>query len=597
MKKLLVLFLIIVLSFAFVACSGGGNTDDSANTPGSEQTGSQGGNQGGNQGGTTSQGGGTTSQGGNQGGTTPPPTISTGVIEKQGSVEITASYGGLETAFVTWKPVNNVGYTVYYKSATENYKKVDNELIRRYNDYFRVDVLGLKVGEYQIKVVPYVSGKEEDGNATVVKLSTSAHDREGFAFSSSSPNKTASGAYNEDGTLKANAQVLYITKDNINTIKLNVIKNSKNQTQEGVGLLDILYLRGKGYDKTPLAIRFIGTIKASDITWVTANVKQDEFNYVALKGCYNVTAEGVGSDATCFEWSFKVRAANNVEVRNFGFMLFKDDGVTIDTDNFNIWVHNNDFFYGSPGSDADQVKGDGSCDNKQSSYITVSYNHFWDSGKVNLCGMKSETEENCVTYHHNWFDHSDSRHPRIRACTVHVYNNYYDGVSKYGIGVTTGSSCFAENNYFLNTKKPILSSKQGTDAKGTGTFSGEDGGIVKAYGNKFVGSQMPIDYSANATSFDCYTVANRNDLVPANVKTLQGGTTYNNFDTNGSMYKYTADNAESVPQIVKAYAGRVNGGDFKWTFTDADNTSYTINTELKNKITNYKTSLISVGGI
>ena len=139
---------------------------------------------------------------------------------------------------------------------------------------------------------------------------------------------------------------------------------------------------------------------------------------------------------------------------------------------------------------SDQVKGDGALDTKKSTYITHSYNHFWDSGKCNLQGMKDETTDNKITYHHNWYDHSDSRHPRIRTCTVHIYNNYFDGNAKYGVGVTMGASAFVENNYFRSTAKmkPMLSSGQGTDAQGEGTFSGEAGGIIKAFGNFFDGS-------------------------------------------------------------------------------------------------------------
>jgi len=70
--------------------------------------------------------------------------------------------------------------------------------------------------------------------------------------------------------------------------------------------------------------------------------------------------------------------------------------------------------------------------------------------------------------------------------TVHVYNNYFDGNAKYGVGVTTGSSCFVEQNFFRNAHDPMMSSKQGTDAQGAGTFSGEKGGVIKAYNNKFV---------------------------------------------------------------------------------------------------------------
>ena len=96
-----------------------------------------------------------------------------------------------------------------------------------------------------------------------------------------------------------------------------------------------------------------------------------------------------------------------------------------------------------------------------------------------MCGMKNETGPNYITYHHNWFDHSDSRHARIRTMSVHLWNNFYDGCAKYGIGATMGASVFSERNYFRATKDPILISKQGTDRKGTGTFSGEAGGMVK----------------------------------------------------------------------------------------------------------------------
>ncbi|MDE6125376.1 MAG: pectate lyase, partial [Muribaculaceae bacterium] len=170
-----------------------------------------------------------------------------------------------------------------------------------------------------------------------------------------------------------------------------------------------------------------------------------------------------------------------------------------------IWIHNNDFFYGQGGS-GDHGKGDGSLDAKDDcTFATFSYNHFFDTGKSNLCGMKSEHVENMLVYHHNWFDHSDSRHPRVRTSTVHVYNNYYDGVAKYGIGATMGSSIFVESNYFRGTNRPMMSSLQGTDATGDGTFSGENGGIIKSFGNLFVertGNFSYITYQENQLSFD-----------------------------------------------------------------------------------------------
>ena len=233
-----------------------------------------------------------------------------------------------------------------------------------------------------------------------------------------------------------------------------------------------------------------------------------------------------------------------------------------------------DFFYGQAGGDKDQAKGDGTVDLKgNSQYITIAYNRFWDSGKSSLCGMKSESNENWITYHHNWFDHSDS-------------------------------SAFVESNYFRNAKDPMMISGQGTDAKGDGTFSGETGGMIKEYGNIFAEKSRKfqyVPYSSNNKDFDCYDVANRNDKVPADVKTVKGGTSYNNFDTDPSlMYEYTPDAAVDVPAKVTGFygAGRLNHGDLQWTFDNSvDDDSYAVNSGLKTAVVNYKnTDLLEIGG-
>ena len=513
------------------------------------------------------------------------------------AVTISKSGGWLESANVEWSPVTNAtGYNVYYRLASASdsaYTKIDNSLIRKYSSKYRADVLGLAAGNYVIKIVPIVNGSEAASlQAVTGTLLVNAHTREGFAFSSQSPMGTGSGGYNNNGTVPSNANIVYVTASTVNTITLGVITSSKGTVTACTGLVDILAKRQKGYDKTPLIIRLIGQIKASDITGLNSS------GYIQVKGCYNVTLEGVGEDATVYQWGILVRSAHNVEVRNLGIMLFPDDAISLDTDNQNIWIHNNDIFYGAPGSDADQVKGDGSCDVKSfSNYITVSYNHFYDSGKVSLCGM-SDTENFYVTYHHNWFDHSDSRHPRIRVGTVHIYNNYFDGNSKYGVGNTNGGSAFVEANYFRNCKYPMLISMQGTDIYGgsTGTFSSEPGGIIKAYNNTIEGATRLVYANQDATQFDAYLATARTETVPSTYKTVSGSNVYNNFDTSSTMYSYTPDAPSNVQSKVTTYAGRVNGGDFKWTFTTADDTDYSVNASLKAKITSYTTDLVSVGG-
>ena len=122
--------------------------------------------------------------------------------------------------------------------------------------------------------------------------------------------------------------------------------------------------------------------------------------------------------------------------------------------------------------------------------------------------MKSETGPNWITYHHNWFDHSDSRHPRIRTMSVHVYNNFFDGNAKYGVGAAYQSNAFVERNYFRNCKYPMLISQQGSDVatNAKGTFSGEDGGMVKAFGNKIIGHPVRClrgSYARRAGACQC----------------------------------------------------------------------------------------------
>ena len=513
------------------------------------------------------------------------------------NIVILDSYGDLENASVKWKGIKNAsGYNVYYKGIGEDdskYKQLHSELIRQYSSYFRADILGIKEGSYIIKIVPLFDGEESEAKSVITSsIDVKAHIREGFAFSKDSTMGTGSGGYNDDGTIAKDATILYVTANNINTIQADVITSSKGSKTTCTGLVDILSKRQKGYDKSHLIIRIIGEIKGSDISGLNSS------GYLQLKGCYNITLEGVGDDATVNGWGILVRGSRNIEIRNLGVMLFPDDAISLDTDNENIWVHNNDIFYGTAGSDADQAKGDGSADVKgKSTNVTISYNHFWDSGKSSLCGM-SDSEEFFVTYHHNWFDHSDSRHPRIRVGTIHIYNNYFDGNSKYGVGVTKGASAFVEANVFRNTKYPMLSSLQGSDISGssTGTFSGEAGGMIKAYNNSIIGEKSLIYAQDDAVQFDAYLANSRDEVVSDSYKTVSGGTTYNNFDTSSKMYEYKANYVEDVVDNVTNYAGRANGGDFKWTFTNEDDELSLVNKALMEKLLNYKSNIVSIGG-
>ncbi len=496
------------------------------------------------------------------------------------SVTVTESAGYAEGAYAQWSAVANAsGYNVYCDG-----KQIDSMLIRQYSTHFRADVVGITAGSHTLKIVPIISGSEDASKAAEVKVTSEAHDRSGYAFA----NGKAMGAYNADGTLKSNAIVVYVTDANKDSVTASVDPDGKG-AQTITGVQNIITAYKKGKETRPMAIRFIG-----NITDPGSMAKGDLLLDSVTAG---MTLEGIGNDATMNGFGVVLKNCSNVEVRNLGFMNCNSeegDNCGLQQGNTYCWVHNCDFFYGDAGSDADQVKGDGALDTKKSQYITHSYNHFWDSGKCNLQGAGSSDTSNYITYHHNWYDHSDSRHPRVRVATVHVYNNYYDGNSKYGIGSTTDSDVFVENNYFRNCYKPMIISTQGSDTEST--LSGEVGGMIKAYGNVVVGAGSYIPYSQNSSDFDCYDASSRTEQVPSSVKAVNGGAGYSNFDTASDMYSYTVDDAKNVPAIVEAKAGRVNGGDFKWNFDDAteDKNSEVISA-LKSALVSYDDSIVAIG--
>ena len=161
----------------------------------------------------------------------------------------------------------------------------------------------------------------------------------------------------------------------------------------------------------------------------------------------NKTVLGVGTSAV-LDNGLNVSSATNVIVRNLTFRGWDDDAVNVQNSR-NVWIDHNTFDGGYDG--AVDIK-------RESDFVTVSWNRVMNHTKSMLLGhddgFTADIGHLRVTYHHNWFDGSRERHPRVRfGDPVHVFNNYYNGCD-YGVASTMGAGVLVESNYFENVTRP-----------------------------------------------------------------------------------------------------------------------------------------------
>ena len=220
---------------------------------------------------------------------------------------------------------------------------------------------------------------------------------------------------------------------------------------------------------------------------------------IAISGMQKVAANktiiGVGSTAAITGGGLNVASVSNVIIRNINFRNWSDDGINVQYST-RVWIDHNTFSNGY----------DGAVDIKRASdYVTVSWNRFFDHDKTMLLGHSDDNGSEDrghlrVSYHHNFFDGTNQRHPRVRfGNPVHVYNNYYRSIGSYGVASTCGAGVLVEGNYFENTDDPYHLGEGSSPAGSlvarnnffTGSGSGQAGGSV---------ASIPYSYSLDAAS-------------------------------------------------------------------------------------------------
>ncbi len=438
--------------------------------------------------------------------------------------EIT-NYGTyIDALYGEFNDVDATKCQVEYKLATDNnYSTLDKELIRQLDsNKIRFDIVGLKQGMYDIKITT-----SSNKVLAMNNIEVTPSDRSGYAFFK---NSDGVGAYNNDGTLKKDAVVVYVDENNKNTVSAN----SK------VGIAAIIKAAN---GNKPLCVRIISRITSdtrdkngnyqgiySKINGLTDKPTSDGtyYNMLDVSNCKNITLEGIGSDAEIFQWGISFNKCSSIEVKNLTFTDYSEDACGVDGDTANpskysrFFIHNNHFNVGknllNDTPEKDKGEGDGSTDVKGVSYCTYAYNSYYKCHKTGLVGGSDSDKTSHLTFHHNYYRECYSRLPLGRDANMHYYNNLFDSSKSSTMDLRANAYVFSEANYFYKAKNPVK-------VKG--------GAVCKSYNDVFDG--VSGDNNATKVTSRTQTVSNNNAYGK-------------NFDTDSANFYY-----DSTKQVSDVY--------------------------------------------
>ena len=523
--------------------------------------------------------------------------------------------------------------TVSYSQDGVNWSDPINSNLIRYDDTSktaRADILGLKAGSYLVKV------NNTDKESITATLNVSADDRSGYAHHN---NSDGVGAYKNDGTLKSNAVVIYVTDANKNTVSyggkiglVNIIKNANASTPLDIRILGDIktcQFNKLTYSSSPLTTALLeeqansiggsytgytaakiiekgwnsySTDLANGITELNGlsssvsyggnshnkSVYTDAFdtawNMCNVSGKSNITIEGVGTDAGIFQWGFSFGSCNNIEVKNLRFHNYTEDAIGIEGGS-NFWLHNNTFDIGVNNWDfsdeQDKGDGDGATDFKKASNLTISYCRYNNTHKTNLIGGSDSNLQQNVTLHHNYYNKCSSRLPLGRQANMHFYNNYYYQCSTCQ-DIRANAFVLSEYNYFDKCSNPQKISSNA---------------VIKSYN----------DYlTSNCGSSAATVVTSRTQTLSGSCKP-DGSTDYTNFDTDSTKFYYEngvskvaiMNQTSELPTLIPNVAGAgalANFGIGEFSDVNTDVETFTVNFET-NGGTSVNSQTVVSGGI
>ena len=324
-----------------------------------------------------------------------------------GALENVEEYGAYEESmYVVMQDDVTADLKVTYNAAgSSSVTAVPSELIRTVNGATRVDIVGVSAGTYDINLS--IGGT----NFTLGDIEVEAYDRSGYAhFDPDAPNNMYAngiGAYENDGTLKDGALVIYLTEENKNDISNSAyVYDEETDSYTKADITGIMqqgkysigyFLNNRQYasaDRSKYGVwaaslkygavdvRVVGKVSAevsgtmeSSIEGLTAYDSTDFGGSVGDSGRmarmvnpFNLTIEGIGEDASIYGWgvhfiandysvsnNFGVKSGESFEVRNIIFDRYPEDavgmegvqeGTSITVPVQRCWIHNNVFYPG-----------------------------------------------------------------------------------------------------------------------------------------------------------------------------------------------------------------------------------------------------------
>ena len=296
--------------------------------------------------------------------------------------------------------------------------------------------------------------------------------------------------------------------------------------------------------------------KVPAIVWLSGTFTKEQGRgagspWFDFKDTENITIYGTNS-FRMKNVGFFLSRANNIIIRNVYIEMPKADngadGISMQKSS-KVWVDHCTFESMNSTKDYE----DGSCDiTHGSTDVTVSWNHFIKTQKTSLVGhsnnenQRPEDSQIRATYHHNFFDQSSSRHPRVRYGTVHVFNNFFNAVTTYGVGSAYSARLLVESNYFDNVHLPtdictFPAKKSGSSW--VSNLQGDEAGFLFEAENHYA------NQPSNAS--DPYPFVNVEYKKYGGEK-LAAPFTRADFTPS---YTYVVDKAETIANIVPSGAG------------------------------------------